>query len=111
MNAEKKARLEAAGYKFTTTTNWLDLTPEDEAEIESRLATDRARRALAALVKESRGPMTQTELAKRIKTTQPRIAKIESASPNVSIEQLMRAAIGAGADLKRIGKALVKAAG
>jgi DNA-binding XRE family transcriptional regulator len=109
MDADKKARLEAAGYRVGTVAEFLGLTPEDEAVIEQRLAAEKARLALAKLVKESRGSMTQAELAKRIKTSQPRVAKIEAGEPNVSIDLLVRAAIGAGADLKRIGQVLIQA--
>jgi predicted transcriptional regulator len=35
--------------------------------------------------------LSQTELAKRMKSSQSRIAKIEAAEPNVSIELMMRA--------------------
>jgi DNA-binding XRE family transcriptional regulator len=99
----------AAGWRTGTVTEFLELTPEDEAVIEARLVAHRARKALAALVKESRGTMTQAELAKRMNTTQPRIAKIEKASDNVSLDQYFGAAQAAGADLKKIGKVLVKA--
>lgn len=71
----------------------------------------RARASLAQLVRETRTPkMTQADLVKCIKTSQPRIAKAEAGESNVSIHLLVRAALGAGARLDEIGKALVSAA-
>lgn len=110
MNTAKRSELEAKGWKIGTAAEFLGLTPEDEAAIERRRAMDRARTALAKLVKESRGTMTQAELARRIKTSQPRIAKVEAGESNVSLDLLIRAAIGAGASLDTIGRTLIRAA-
>jgi hypothetical protein len=110
MVARKKASLEAKGWTVGDASGFLGLTPEDEAAIAQRRAEDQARAALAKLVKQSRGTMTQVELARRIKTSQPRVAKIEAGEHYVSIGLLVRAAIGAGANLEAIGRSLISAA-
>ncbi len=48
--------------------------------------------------------ITQKELAKRIQSTQPRIARLEQT--DASIEMLIRALFALGSDRKEIGKLL-----
>jgi transcriptional regulator with XRE-family HTH domain len=56
---------------------------------------------MAAAVREARtiSNLSQKELGKRLKTSQPRIAKIERAAPDVSLDQLIRALVAAGGRL------------
>ncbi len=58
-----------------------------DARVEAALAVKRQR--LAA-------NLSQKELAARIKTSQPRIAKIEQAAADVSLDQILRAFAAAG---------------
>jgi len=63
--------------------------------------------ALSKSLKERRGKqMTQAELAKKIKSSQPRIAKAEGGDRSVSIELLVRAMLATGATPKDIGKVI-----
>jgi predicted transcriptional regulator len=57
--------------------------------------------ALAQAAKQSRvqHALYQTELAKRMKSSQSRIAKIEAAAPSVSIDLMVRALLVSGAAL------------
>jgi len=59
---------------------------------------------LAERVRERRQArrITQKELAQRIGSTQPRVARLEQA--DASIEMLIRALFALGADRKEIGK-------
>ena len=41
MNAEKRKRLEAAGWKFGNVTDFLNLTPEEREIVEERLRISR----------------------------------------------------------------------
>ena len=61
---------------------------------------------LAERVRERRRAkrLTQRELAERIGSTQPRVAKLEQAG--ASIEMLMRALLALGADRKEIARLL-----
>jgi len=91
MDAKKKKRLEAKGWKVGTSREFLGLTPEEEAYIEIRLALAghlRARR------KEQRLP--QVELARRIKSSQSRVAKMEAGDPSVSLDLLIRSLLALG---------------
>jgi transcriptional regulator with XRE-family HTH domain len=60
-----------------------------------------ARAQMAAAVREARtiSNLSQKELGKRINTSQPRIARIERAAPDVSLDQLIRALVAAGGRL------------
>jgi len=77
----------------------LALTPEESAIVEMRVR-------LSESVRERRRAkgLTQRELARRIGSTQPRVAKLEQAG--ASIEMLMRALLALGADRKEIARLL-----
>ena len=77
----------------------LALTPEESAIVEMRVR-------LSESVRERRRAkgLTQRELARRIGSTQPRIAKLEQAG--ASIEMLMRALLALGASRKEIARLL-----
>lgn len=94
-------RLDAAGWKSVSVTEFLGLTPEEEAHIELRLA-------LARTLRERRqaAEMTQKELAEKIGSSQPRIVKVESGHPSVSLDLLIRALIATGATPRDIGQSL-----
>ena len=77
----------------------LGLTPEESAIVEMRVR-------LAERVRERRRAkrMTQRELAERIGSTQPRVAKLEQAG--ASIEMLMRALLALGVGRQEIARLL-----
>ena len=98
MEKSKKERLEAEGWKVGTVADFLQLTPEESALIEIKLA-------LSKSLKERRQKqMTQAELAAKIKSSQPRIAKAEGGDHSVSIELLMKAMLASGATPQEIGE-------
>ena len=91
MNAEKRKRLEAAGWKFGTVADFLNLTPAEEAYIEMKLALARELEA------RRRGKnLTQKALAAKLKTSQPRVAMMEKGDPSVSLDLLFRALLALG---------------
>ena len=97
MDKTKRERLEAQGWKIGTVAEFLELTPEESAMIEIKLA-------LSKRLKERREKqMTQAQLAEKIQSSQPRIAKAEGGDQSVSIELLMRAMLATGATLQEIG--------
>ncbi len=100
MNQAKRERLEASGWKVGTVADFLELTPEESALIEIKLALSRRLR------ERRQGQMTQAELAKKIHSSQPRIAKAESGDGSVSIELLLRAMLATGATPQDIGEAI-----
>ncbi len=103
MNATKPKKLEKAGWKVGSTTEFLGLTPEEEVLVDVKLA-------LADKVKQLRKQrrVTQDALAKRIGSSQSRIAKLEAADRSVSVDLLVRSLVSLGASQKDIGGAISK---
>jgi len=100
MDKAKRERLQAQGWKIGTVAEFLELTPEESALLEIKLA-------LSKSLKEWREKqMTQAELAEKIKSSQPRIAKAEGGDRSVSIELLVRAMLATGATPRDIGKVI-----
>ncbi len=100
MNKAKRECLQAQGWKVGTVAEFLELTPEESALIEIKLALSKSLRTRREKL------MTQAELAGRIKSSQPRIAKAEGGDRSVSIELLVRAMLATGATPKDIGKVI-----
>jgi hypothetical protein len=98
MGEAKRERLEAEGWKVGTVAKFLELTPEEMALIETKLALSRSLR------ERREKQMTQAESAKRIDSSQPRIAKAEGGDKSVSIDPLLRAILATGATPKDIGR-------
>ena len=101
MKAEKKRRLEAAGWKETTVQEFLNLSEADVQYIEMKLALSR----LLRLVRERRR-LTQTKAAALLKTSQSRLARMEAGDPSVSLDLLVRGLFALGASPKDLLKAV-----
>jgi predicted XRE-type DNA-binding protein len=102
MDQVKKERLEAKGWKVSTVSDFLELTPEEAILIEIKLA-------LSHNLKERRQKlMTQAELAEKMNSSQPRVAKAENGDASVSIELLIRAMLATGATPQDIGQAIAQ---
>lgn len=98
MEQAKKERLESKGWKIGTVPDFLELTPEETIFVEIKLALSRSLKDLRQKT------MTQVELASKIGSSQPRIAKAENGDASVSIELLIRAMLATGATPKDIGQ-------
>jgi DNA-binding XRE family transcriptional regulator len=85
MNKEKRRALEAAGWVFGDAEDFLELSLEERRLVELRVAVSRAVREF----REAKS-LTQLEVARRLKTSQPRIAKIEAGSSDVSLDLMFR---------------------
>lgn len=99
MKAEKKRRLEAAGWKETTVQEFLNLSEADAQYIETKLALSRRLRQL----REQRH-LTQTKAAALLKTSQSRLARMEAGDPSVSLDLLVRGLFALGASWKDLAK-------
>ncbi|MCE2814731.1 MAG: helix-turn-helix domain-containing protein [Planctomycetaceae bacterium] len=91
MDAKKRKAIEAAGWKVGDAADFLEMSTEERQLLDTRIAIAQAIR----LQRESR-KMSQQELGAKMKTSQPRVAKIERAAPDVSLDQLVRALATAG---------------
>lgn len=104
MQTKDRKRLTARGWRVGTVAEFLQLTPEESQLIEIKLSLGRE-------LKQRRGTkMTQAELARRIGSSQPRIAKAEAGHASVSTELLIRAMLATGATPRAIGNAVARAA-
>ncbi|HBB40366.1 MAG: transcriptional regulator [Nitrospirae bacterium CG18_big_fil_WC_8_21_14_2_50_70_55] len=99
MDKRKKERLEAAGWKVGSTQELLGLTPEEATFVEIKLA-------LARSLKHRRQARkwTQTQVARRIDSSQSRVAKMEAADPSVSLDLLVRALLALGASNRDVAR-------
>jgi DNA-binding XRE family transcriptional regulator len=101
MDSAKRKRLSAAGWRVGTTKEFLGLSPDEAAFVEVKLA-------LSTQVKHARtrSRLTQVDLAKRLGSSQSRVAKLEAGDPTVSIDLLVRALIALGVVPRRIANTL-----
>lgn len=87
------------GWTEASVQDLLELSEDETAIVEMRVR-------LAEKVREKRRArrMTQKDLARRIASTQPRVARLEQA--DASLEMLIRALFALGSDRREIGKRL-----
>jgi len=99
MKAEKKRKLEAAGWRVGEARDFLELTPEESEFVEIKLALSRRLRRLR-----EEHNWTQAEFARRVGSSQSRVAKMEAGDPTVSIDLLVRSLLAAGANRREVGR-------
>ncbi len=100
MRSSKRKGLEAKGWKVGSTKEFLGLSSQEEAYIEIKL-----RLAEALRNQRLQRHMTQSDLAKAIKSSQSRVAKMEAGESSVSLDLLVRTLLALGApgkDLTRL---------
>ena len=99
MKQARRKKLEAAGWAVGNAADFLGLSPEGEALVEMKLR-------LAAELRKLRAEqnVTQLELARRLGSSQSRVAKMEKA--DASFELLMRSLLTLGATPRQIGRTL-----
>lgn len=101
MQANKRAKLETAGWKIGNTADFLNLTADESMYIEMKLALSRSLRERRLSKK-----LSQIELAKMIHSSQSRIAKMEAGDPSVSIDLIMKSLLALGASPKDVAKTI-----
>jgi hypothetical protein len=101
MNKTKRAQLEAGGWRVGSAKEFLGLSPEEAALVETRLALSQALRSRRV----AHG-LTQGELARRLKSSQSRVAKMEAGDKTVSVDLLVKALFSLGAKPRDVGRAL-----
>jgi hypothetical protein len=94
MNKETQKRLEAAGFRVGDAGDFLGLSDDERRLVELRLAVSRAVRKAR-----ERAGVTQQQLATKMKSSQSRVAKIEAAEPDVTLDLSIRALFAAGGEL------------
>ncbi|MDL1893680.1 helix-turn-helix domain-containing protein [Sphingobacteriales bacterium CHB3] len=101
MNTTKRKRLEAKGWKVGSTADFLDLSPEEAAYVEVKLALSKRLQAAR------RGKnLSQEQLAQLLKSSQSRVAKMEAGDPTVSLDLLVRSLFALGTSRKTLARIL-----
>ena len=101
MRSSKRERLEKKGWKVGTVEEFLDLSPEESAYIEMKLRLSESLRQ-----RRQRRKLSQVQLAKLIKSSQSRVAKMEGGDPSVSIDLLIRSLLALGASNRELAKVI-----
>jgi predicted XRE-type DNA-binding protein len=109
MDAKKKQRLEADGWRVGDTADFLGLSPEEAEFVELKLALAEGLRD----ERQSQG-LTQADVAERVGSSQSRVAKMEAGDASVSVDLLVRSLFKLGAkrsDVARLMRRKRKARG
>jgi len=101
MKQAKQKKLEAKGWKIGTTADFLELAPEEEAFIEMKMSLSKSLKELRLHKR-----MSQVAFAKLIKSSQSRVAKMETGSASVSIDLIIKSLLALGASQKDLAKAI-----
>lgn len=101
MKTTKRDKLKTAGWAVGSAADFLGLSAEEAALVEMRLALSQTLRSWR-----TKKRLTQGDLAKVLRSSQSRVAKMEAADPTVSLDLLMRSLLHLGATPKDIAKAI-----
>ena len=104
LKTTKRKKLERNGWKIGSAAELLGLTAEEASYVEMKLAL-----SLALRKQRAKSKLTQVELAKRLKSSQSRVAKMEAGDPSVSIDLLVRSLLALGASPKAVAKSIQSA--
>ena len=99
MRDAKRKRLEAKGWRIGNAREFLGLTDEEAAYIELKL-----RLASGLRVRRRRRRLTQAELARLLRSSQSRVAKMETGDPSVSLDLLVRSLLTLGASTVELSR-------
>ena len=105
MEKAKKDRLAAAGWRSGNTAEFLELSAEEAAFVELKLALADYLRDLRA-----RNGWTQAQVARRLGSSQSRVAKMEAADASVSLDLLVKSLLTLGASRSEVGSVIARAA-
>ncbi len=99
MKSVKQKRLEKAGWKVGDAADFLRLNEDERRFVEMKLA-------LAEGLRERRTKLgvTQEDLARRLASSQSRVAKMEAADRTVSLDLLVRGLLALGATRQAIAR-------
>ena len=105
MDKAKKDRLAAAGWRSGAAADFLELAEEEAAFVELRLALADHLRELRV-----RNSWTQLQVARRLGSSQSRVAKMEAADASVSLDLLVKSLLALGASRDEVGGVIARAA-
>ena len=103
MDKAKRKRLESAGWKVGTANDFLNLSSEESAYIELKLQL--AKNLQKRRIEKN---LTQTEVARMLKSSQSRVAKMEAGDPTVSVDLLIRSLLTLGTKPKALLRSIAQ---
>ena len=103
MNSARLKQLQAAGWKVGSAKDFLKLNDEEAMLVELKVSLAGALRH----ARTKRG-LSQVELAQRMRSSQSRVAKIETGDASVSLDLIVRALLAAGATRRDLQRAFVQ---
>lgn len=101
MNNTKRKKLEARGWKVGTASELLNLSQDETAYVELKLSLSKSLQDVRLEKK-----LTQEQLARLLKSSQSRVAKMESGDSSVSLDLLVRSLLALGESRKTLAKIL-----
>ena len=101
MRERKRKRLERKGWRIGTAEEFLGLSVDEAAYIELKLRLGDGLRQRGA-----RRKVSQVELARLVKSSQSRVAKMEAGDPSVSIDLLVRTLLALGATRQELAEVI-----
>ena len=101
MDKAKQKKLQDAGWQIGSAADFLELSPEEAAFVELKLA-------LSSELKDRRQAtgLTQTQLARKMGSSQSRVAKMESSDPEVTVDLIIKGLLATGASRDEIATAI-----
>jgi transcriptional regulator with XRE-family HTH domain len=106
MDRGERQRLEDAGHLVVTdVAEWLGLSKAESDFIDIRLSL----RHLVRFARERAG-LTQAQAARKLKSSQSRVSKMESGDPSVSLDLLVTSALTLGATRSEVATAVAGSA-
>ena len=103
MRTSKRKRLEAKGWRIGDASEFLSLSSEESAYIELRIKLAQGLKAR----RNSKG-LTQSDLAKAIRSSQSRVAKMEAGDPTVSLDLLVKSLLRLGASNRELAQIIAR---
>ncbi len=105
MRADKRRRLERAGWTVGDAGDFLGLSADEQRFVEVKLSlADGLRRRREQL------GLTQTQVAERFGSSQSRVAKMEAADRTVTTDLLLKSLFRLGASQRDVSRLLVRKA-
>ena len=101
MQADKRKKLDAKGWKVGNAADFLVLSQEEVAYLDFKISLSRNLRDIR---KKKR--WSQVDLAKAIGSSQSRVAKMEAGDSSVSVDLLVKSLLAVGASYGDLAKAI-----
>jgi ribosome-binding protein aMBF1 (putative translation factor) len=101
MDRAKRKKLEAAGWRVGSAAEFLELSPAEAALVDVRVRLGRALRSTRTAL-----GLSQDALARRLKSSQSRVAKMEAGDATVTVDLILSGLFEVGATTRDVAQAL-----